>query len=174
MLGTTLLDKGFGLLELLLAAALFLVVVLGALPLFVRAILDVRAGRDRSVASDHGRSQIERSSALGLSAEPAASRLEYYSATQGEWRSAAPEGEDQVLWIRRTTVRLYPLGAIEDGRLDPAEALEPGAGTDGGELTEIEVEVGRGLRSDGRGLLAPTSVRRLAWPGGAGLRQGRE
>ena len=52
-------EAGFSLLEVLIAAVLMLVIAVGVLPLFTRAMTASLSGNDSSQASNFGRSRLE-------------------------------------------------------------------------------------------------------------------
>lgn len=140
-------ERGWSLIELLAATTLFLVALLAAAPLFMRAVHDVRTGAVRSAASILAQNGLEawRPPPGGSPAAPVA-RREYYSFAQRRWLAVPPAPPDRALWVRETSVRRYPLDAITDGRVEVAEAAPGGGRGRGGPrlgLLGIEVKVSR-------------------------------
>lgn len=140
---------GFGLVELLVAMALFVTAVLAGLPLLIRGLLDVRTGRELSTAVVHAGSAVEttllRESFEGLGAEPG---VEHFSRRRRLWLETPPPPPDTVLWERRTSLRAYSLEALDDGRIEDDEALAGEA--EGAAFAVLEVEVVRPGGSSGR------------------------
>ena len=122
--------SGFTLLEVLVAAALLLVVLVGLLPLFMRSILENVEGRESTQVSNHGRSELEIMKQLRFN-NP---ELEITTGTENvvqqfwtmgdpdyvgdeEWVNTVPAGEF-ALWDRTTTVRQYGINGVIDNDLD--------------------------------------------------------
>lgn len=105
--------SGGALLELLLASALFLVAVLSVTPLFLRAAGDVRAGRERSEAAALAEGLIESGAETGL---------HFHSVAGRRWARRPPAAPDRASWTARVDLRVYPLDALDDGRIEAAEA----------------------------------------------------
>src|SRR4051812_50016518 len=59
--------KGFSLIEVLIAAAIFLIVALGLVPFFTQAIANNRTGADFTQSTNYAKSELERLYALPLS-----------------------------------------------------------------------------------------------------------
>jgi prepilin-type N-terminal cleavage/methylation domain-containing protein len=122
--------SGFTLLEVLVAAALLLVVLVGLLPLFMRSILENVEGRESTQVSNHGRSELEIMKQLRFN-NP---EFEITTGTENvvqqfwtmgdpdyvgdeEWVDTVPAGEF-ALWDRTTTVRQYGINGVIDNDLD--------------------------------------------------------
>lgn len=137
--------QGSSLVELLLALVLFHVALLAVAPLFLRAVRDVRTGGIRSAASMWAQDRLEasppRAAAVAAGRRTA---VEYFSAETREWL-AEPPPVDRLLWVRRTTVRRYPLSAIADGRIDPVESAARGDQPPRVVVAGVEVEITRRL-----------------------------
>ena len=113
-------DRGFSLIEALIAAAILMVIALGLLPLFSRAINDNVSGNDATQATNNSRTQVEEILQLPFTNQrlvvPGGSKLletkDYWtrgnaqqegSSDEGWW--ANPSGHGTVLWNRTTHVR---------------------------------------------------------------------
>ena len=136
-------SRGSSLIELLIAAALLGVALMALAPLFLRAAADVRQGASRSRAAALAQEALEMwrpGAATG-----AAPRIEYYDRSQRRWIDGAP-APGEALWVREISVRSYPAGAAEDGRLERSEAHAAATPIDAGAgLLSIRVAVARRL-----------------------------
>lgn len=150
-------QSGFSLIEVLVAAVIFLIIALGVLPFFTIAIRDNRSGAESTELANMARSRLEKFSQLPFDAPDltleagtsAKTISDYYSFADKEWRSCSspcPPTEDAGAWLRTTTVRQYSIGALDDGVLEPAtEALDDTAPAGAVHLKEIVVQI-RGVR----------------------------
>lgn len=150
-------NAGFSLIEVLIAAVLLMVVVLGLLPLFALALSNNLAGREYSVASQHGRSQVEEVVPLPLDHPrltvpdglPEAVVDEVLDPQTGRFTTGAPGGA--VAWSRATTVRQYNVRDLyEFGRL--VTPLAGGSPPTHVHLREVIVEVESEREAGGGGL----------------------
>ena len=122
--------KGFTILEVLVAAGLLLVVLVGLLPLFMRSIMENVEGRESTQVSNHGRSELEimkqlrfNNPELDITTGTETVVQRYW--TMGdpdyvgdeEWVDTVPAGEFG-LWDRTTTVRQYGINNVIDTDLD--------------------------------------------------------
>lgn len=150
-------EAGVSLIEALIAAGLMLIVAVGVLPLFTRAIIDNAAGNEYTQVSNHGKSRAEEffqlpfnGTVLTVASGSTETAIEEYWAQQEEaWKAGAipdplPTGE-QALWTRDTVVRQYGIGSIDD---DPTtvdllkgSALDGGTSPDFVHLKEVQVTV---------------------------------
>jgi Tfp pilus assembly protein PilV len=130
---------GFSLVETLIAALLFLVVVIGVLPLFLSSITNNVAGNDYLNATNFARSDAEQFRKLPPSdpsltiAGGGTTRVteDYYArdpsqTSVGQWVAtpAAAAAGQEVLWKRTATARQYSAEALTDGTLSTDEALD--------------------------------------------------
>ncbi len=129
--------SGFSLLELLLAATILGVVLLVTAALFARAVRDVRTGALRSRAAVHAQNGLE-----GFAGAP---RIEHRALGDGRWAEGPPEPSSPAGWLRRTSVRYYPLSAVDDGWLGAAEAVPTDDEIPGIGLRAVEISVSTGL-----------------------------
>lgn len=139
-------EAGFSLVEVLIAAVLLLVVILGLLPLFAASMANNVAGREYSVASHHGRSRIEALTELPMDREAleVAAGLderrlsERYDPATDRFTAGAPSQPPR--WLRTTVVRQYNVSDLYDGgRL--VNPLPGGTPPNHVHLREVVVEV---------------------------------
>ena len=138
--------RGFSVVEVLIAAAIFLIIALGILPLFAQAIRNNMSGRDATDVSNLGKSHVEELLQVPFDAlvVPATGTVgetkEFYSQLDKKWKSGTPPADDPALWLRTTRVRQYSMSDL----LDDGVANNPLAGnTPVSQINfkEIEVEV---------------------------------
>lgn len=123
---------GFSLVEVLIAGLIFLVVTVGILPLFVRAVGLTTEGRLGTLVSHYAASEIERLSGLPFDApdlsvsvgDVETRREEYQLEPHGVWLDASELDEDEGFTYHRIVrVRQYGLVALGDGVLERSEAI---------------------------------------------------
>lgn len=155
---------GFTLLETLVAAGLLLIIAIGILPLFTRAMVNNNAGNEYTKVSNFGKSRVEEAFQLpfngaGLMTVPAGQNasviVEHYRSDLDAWAPGAtpssplpPDPDNpfanQVLWRRTTSVRQYSSEAIDDEDdtavdLKKSDALAGGTDPIFIHLKEVEV-----------------------------------
>lgn len=125
---------GFSMIEALIAAAILLIIALGLLPLFSRAITDNAVGNDATQATNGCRTQLEELVSLPFNSQrltvPAAGNVlestdswaagevsETGDADEGWW-PGTPNDKGLLLWTRATRVRQYSVNDLADGKLD--------------------------------------------------------
>lgn len=137
-------EGGFSLIEVLIAGGVFLILVIGLLPLFTRAMVDNSAGADYTTATNMARSAAEQRNQLRLNDAAlnaaAPETFEYWLSTTKKWvvdDATAPAG---AAWRRRVLVRQFTLNdLIDDGMFnDPLDGSAPVEDVD---IKEIEVRV---------------------------------
>lgn len=147
-------EQGFSLVEVLIAAAIFLVVALGIVPLFAQAIVNNRSGADYTTATNLAKSELERLYALPFTSPELA-----ITSTTTVKKQYLPQGEEVWVdtlspsqipqWTRTVTLRQYGIGGFvdvdRDGVLDGP--LPPGSEAHV-QVKEIDVQVESG-RSGG-------------------------
>jgi len=143
-------QRGMSLIEATIAAAILLFIAAGILPLFAQALANNLSGADSTSVSNSARSGTEElfqlpfnSARLTLVSGTELVVEDYYSLAEKKWKPG-PEpsgGSDPALWNRTATVRQYSVNALEDGLLEPSEALEFDAHVSQVHLKEIELEV---------------------------------
>jgi len=122
---------GFSVVEALIAAAILLIIAIGVLPLFTRAIMDNQAGNDSSSVTNFARSQVEErfqlnfgDANLTLPNSGATELVTTDSWAQGVpneiadsaegWYPGAPTDKGPLLWTRTTTIRQYGANDLDD------------------------------------------------------------
>lgn len=123
-------ERGMSLIEALIAMALLLLVAIGILPLFTRAMVNNAAGSEATQTANNARAQLE--DLAQLSFNNVALRLdggdelltveEYYMGqpmVQGDERWAPANSDtEQVLYERTTRVRQFSLNGLQDDDAD--------------------------------------------------------
>jgi len=133
--------SGFSMIEVLVAALILVVIALGLVPLYSRAIRSNVEGFDYTQVSNSAKSRAEEFLQYAFNGEPLTLEdgktereyLDYYSAAQHEWVDTAPT--DGSLFTRTTTIRQF---SVRD-----TNTPIPGGTTfsDAVHLKEITVEV---------------------------------
>lgn len=138
-------QRGFSVVEVLIAAAIFLIIAVGVLPLFVQSMRNNVAGRDATDISHVGKSRVEELlqvpyNSLEIPAGSTESVIEdYWSRTTKSWQTGAPPVADAV-WLRTTRVRQFGLSDLTgDGIADAP--LDGGTPTGQVHFKEIVVEI---------------------------------
>lgn len=159
-------QAGLTLIEVLVAAALLLIIAVGILPLFTRALVNNNAGNEYTKVSNHGKSRVEEAFQLPFNdpflmtvpaGQDAGVVVEHYREDTKTWElgptpsplpadPSSPFGVVQVPWERTTTVRQYSTEAIHDEDdaevdLKKADALSGGTDPVFVHLKEVEVLV---------------------------------
>jgi len=144
--------EGFSLIEVLIAAAILLMVALGVLPLFTQSITNNQAGNDYTQATNHAKSELERYYELPFNSPEldvtgtATTRVQHFSQTTQLWVDGPAPGDETPLWVRTTTIRQYSITGLvdanEDGYFD--SPLPGSAISDVVHIKEIDVRVESG------------------------------
>lgn len=136
--------RGFSLVEVLIASAIFLIVALGIVPFFTQAIVNNRAGADYTQSTNYAKSELERlfslpitSPDLQVTAGLEAVKVEYFSQASHTWVPTIT-GSDVALWTRTVTIRQFGIAGLLAGGA-AADALP--AGTPAGEVPARQIEV---------------------------------
>ncbi len=153
----------FSLIEVLIAAALLLIIALGVLPLFTQAMVSNTAGNESTQVSNFARSRLEEYQQLPLNGASLTVPIgsteltveDYYSFADEAWKSGPEPAGDPARWSRTTVVRQYGVSALDDGILTPDEALDGGTEESFVHFKEVEVTV-RGGRAGG--VLGPSKA----------------
>lgn len=152
-------ERGFSVVEVLIAAAIFLIIAVGVLPLFVQSIRNNVAGRDATDISHVAKSRVEELlqvpySSLAIPAGQTESVVEdYWSRTTKSWQTGTPPVADAV-WLRTTRVRQFELA---DLTADGVASMPLDGGTPTGRVhfKEIVVEIrsaNKNILSSGKSL----------------------
>ena len=162
-------ERGFSLVEVLIASGIFLIIVIGILPLFTRAMIDNTAGADYTTASNMAKTAEEQRSQLRLNdasislagAATSLQQFEYWIKTTKKWAAGTSSAPANSVWRRRTTVRQFRLDDLDDDEL--FDTPQPGS-TEVKNVHIKEVEVRVESVSTNGGPLGPrrrTTVRYL-------------
>jgi type II secretory pathway pseudopilin PulG len=154
-------DAGFSIIEALVAAAILLIIALGLLPVFSRAINDNVTGNDATQATNSGRTQLEELLQLPFNnqrmavvagktetetkdyytrakADPTTHTYEIGDDTEG-WTTTTTTDRGPVLWNRTTTVQQFGITDLNDGKLDTA--LDGSTQANFVHLKQIQVQI---------------------------------
>ena len=159
-------ERGFSLVEVLIASGIFLIIALGVLPLFARAIRSNLSGRDATDVSNLSKSRIEELlqvpfDTLEVPAGQAEGVIqEHWSAATKTWMAGTtPAAGDAALWYRTTTIRQFALSDLQDNGV--ADTPLPGGTAPGSvHFKEIVVEI-RGVSRNPLSGGGAVTVRRL-------------
>lgn len=130
-------QSGFSMVEVLIAAAILLLVVLGLVPLFHRSMIYSASGREATAITNQSLSSVEsfyelpldnRDLDLAAAGVDQIETLEYWNDETKSW-----EVEETTATLtsipkrtRTTRIRQYSLNAMADGELAPTESLAGG------------------------------------------------
>ena len=139
-------EAGFSLIEGLVAAVIVLVVALSLIPLVASSMRNTAAGRDYSVASQFGRSQVDELNDVPFydddvvvpAGQTVVEREAYWDPDSHRW-TGSPSTSPSA-WGRTTTLRQYNVNdLVTSGRL--VDPLDGGAPAPQVHLREVIVEV---------------------------------
>jgi hypothetical protein len=141
-------ESGVSLLEVLLAAVMFLAIALATVPMFTRSMVSNSSGNDSTRAANYARGRVEEFRQLpfnhmDLTIEAGTEKVfeEYHAMETDTWEDGvAPDGV-AVDWLRTSRVRQYNVDVLSDETIDTAEALPAGTDSSFVHLKEIEVRV---------------------------------
>lgn len=138
-------ERGFSVVEVLIAAAIFLIIAVGVLPLFVQSIRNNVAGRDATDISHVAKSRVEEMlqvpyNSLEIPAGSTESVVQdYWSRSTKAWKTGTPTASDAV-WLRTTRVRQFALSDLTADGVANAP-LDGGTPTGQVHFKEIVVEI---------------------------------
>lgn len=144
-------QRGFSLVEALIAAALIGVVAIGIIPLFTRAMTDNLAGSDYTRVTNYAKSKQEDFSRLRFT-EPTIQvpvgqgnllTTEYMDPTSLQWNpynSASPPANPLAIWTRTTTITQYNIFDTDDDQMFDYP-LNGGAAIDEVQIVQAQVQV---------------------------------
>lgn len=137
-------EGGFSLIEVMIAGGIFLIIVIGLLPLFTRAMVDNTAGADYTTATNMARSASEQRSQLRLNdlalSAAAPDTFEYWIRTTKEWVADDDTPPAGAEWRRRVRVQQFSLNDLDDDGIFNA-ALDGSAPVEDVDIKEVEVRV---------------------------------
>jgi prepilin-type N-terminal cleavage/methylation domain-containing protein len=138
-------QRGFSVVEVLIATLIFLIIAVGILPLFAASTRSNLEGREATEVSNFGRSAVEDLLQASISdarlVVPPGSTVrvadEYWSKKDQVWKTGTGTTADPALWRRRTRVRQYNVSNLDT-------PLDGGADAGQVHLKEVEVQVWHG------------------------------
>ncbi len=146
-------ERGFSLIEVLIASLILLILLLGIIPLFVRSSVNRVHGRESSIVSSFARSRAEELLQLPFdhlkltvpSGDTELDVVEYRVPASDTW-SEDPSLAGQAQWVRTTRVRQFGTVDLLDGDTDGDgndldSPLPGGTNPRSVQLKEIQVEV---------------------------------
>jgi hypothetical protein len=143
-------EQGLSLIEVMFASLLFLAVALGVVPMFTQSMVSNSSGNDSTKAANFARARAEELTQyefnhpdLTIDAGSEKTVEEYYG-TDSQWHLYPIPNGDTPPWSRRTIVRQYNVDALDDDRVEMAEALAAGSDPTFIHLKEIQVTVEQG------------------------------
>ncbi|HVT61042.1 MAG TPA: prepilin-type N-terminal cleavage/methylation domain-containing protein [Thermoanaerobaculia bacterium] len=116
-------QQGYSLIEVLIAAAMLLVITLGMLPLFTQSLINNAAGSDYTNITNFAKSEAESFDRLpflgaGLQIPAGKTQLvvdEYLDPASNQWKAWPPPGTNPLVqWRRTTTYRQYNIHDLDD------------------------------------------------------------
>ena len=144
-------QRGFSVVEVLIASLIFLIIAVGILPLFAASTKNNMDGREATEVSNFGRSAVEDLLQAAFDdarlTVPAAAtvldRQEYYSNTDKIWKAGTGTSTDRAQWRRRVRVRQFNVNDLAADGIFNNPLL---GSSDLGQvhIKEIEVEVWNG------------------------------
>ena len=146
-------NSGFSLVELLIALTFMAIIATGIVPFMVRSSANNMTSHETSNVSNLARNTLERyfqadfndpivtlTLLVTLTSGTELVVNEYFSRVDERWKPL-PIVPGDAKYTRDITVRQYGIGAIDDGVLDPGEALDATAPPEQVALKQIEVYV---------------------------------
>jgi prepilin-type N-terminal cleavage/methylation domain-containing protein len=136
--------RGFSLIEVLIASAIFLVLALGVLPLFTQAVRGNLSGRSSTEVSNFGKSRMEELLDVPFEtlAVPGGQTVgvtdEYLDPATKIWKTGTPA--IGALWFRTTRIRQFSLADLLDNGVADTPLLG-GAPVEQIHFKEIVIEV---------------------------------
>jgi len=143
-------ERGFSLVEVLVAAAILLFVLLALLPIFTQSIVNNTTGNQYSQMTNAAKTELERLSNLPLESPDLVLKpgdtdkvtVEYFSETRHAWVDGATLGTTETpLWNRKVTVHQCDVLSFTDGRC--ATNL-PGGVSPPAQIREVLIDISPG------------------------------
>jgi hypothetical protein len=126
-------EAGFSMIEALIAAAVLLIIAVGMIPLFARAMINNTLGNDYTQATAHGLTGLEKPAKIPLqSTDLRGARVQYVAkslqtgspVSDLDWKYTQPS---VTVWTRTTQQRYYSVTALDDGQLTTDELVTAGS-----------------------------------------------
>jgi type II secretory pathway pseudopilin PulG len=152
-------ERGFSLVEAMVAALLLLMIAVGILPLFVGSIVNNAQGQDSSTAANFARARLEEFDQLPFDD----ARLQIVAGTERQFDEiylfkakkwidgTVPPAGDWALWSRTTLVHQYGAKNFEDAPYSWDTRLPSSAAKGDIHLKEVEVTVRSNRNQDATG-----------------------
>jgi Tfp pilus assembly protein PilV len=173
-------EAGFSLIETLIAAALLLIIALGMIPLFKRAIDNNALGSDYTQATSYAKTDLEdlmeipfQSADMVLPAGASNRTTVRYlqrgiqSGTPTRWQDwlalGAVDSNRAVVWTRTTRVRQFGVAAYDDGILADSEALPGGTDESFVQIQEVSAVLDSGKAAISNRTGGPSAVGRIGF-----------
>jgi Tfp pilus assembly protein PilV len=143
-------EQGLSLIEVMFASLLFLAVALGVVPMFTQSMVSNSSGNDSTKAANFARARAEELTQYpfnhpDLTIDAGSEKIvEEYYGTDSQWHLYPIPDGDTAQWSRTTIVRQYNVDALDDDRVEMAEALAAGSDPSFIHLKEIQVRVEQG------------------------------
>ena len=142
-------ERGFSVVEVLIAAAILLFILLGLLPIFTQSAVSNSSGNQYTQLTNAAKSEIERLADLPIdntevvvpTGNTELVTTTYYSGISKTWVKTAALGSEVPVWNRKVTVRQCDLSGYVSGR---CSTLLTGGITPPAQLRQIDVEVSPG------------------------------
>jgi len=138
-------EAGFSMIEALIAAAVLLILAVGMIPLFARAMINNALGNDYTQATTHGLTGLEKPNKLPMTnIDLSGTRVQYVEkgfqtgspVSDLDWEYT-PTNATKVLWTRTTQQRYYSVTALDDGQLTTDELIPAGSSVAVWNLMEV-------------------------------------
>jgi len=150
-------EAGFSMIEALIAAAVLLILAVGMIPLFARAMINNALGNDYTQATAHGLTGLEKPEKLPLTnIDLAGTRVQYVEkglqtgspVSDLDWKYT-PTNATKVVWTRTTQQRYYSVTALDDGQLTSDELLPAGSSLSVWNIMEVTTLLDSGKTNPG-------------------------
>lgn len=148
-------EAGFSMIEALIAAAVLLILAIGMIPLFARAMINNSLGNDYTQATAHGLTGLEKPAKIPLNnTDLAGTRIQYVEkglqsgspVSDLDWKGT-PTSTGKVLWTRTLQQRYYSVTALDDGQLTTDELVTAGSSIAMWNLMEVTTLLDSGKTS---------------------------
>ncbi|HEX3527477.1 MAG TPA: hypothetical protein VH988_10440 [Thermoanaerobaculia bacterium] len=150
-------EAGFSMIEALIAAAVLLILAVGMIPLFARAMINNALGNDYTQATAHGLTGLEKPEKLPMTnIDISGTRVQYVEkglqtgspVADLDWKYT-PTDPDRVVWTRTTQQRYYSVTALDDGQLTTDELIPAGSAVSFWNIMEVTTLLDSGKTNPG-------------------------